>query len=502
MIRKVLIANRGEIAVRIIRTCRELGLGTVAVYSDVDARALHVLEADEAVHLGAAAPAESYLNVAKLMDACRATGADALHPGYGFLSERPLIAEACSENGVTFIGPPPHAMQLLGSKTESRKLMMEHGVPVTPGTPAEDWTVPRLAAAAGKLGYPVLLKAAAGGGGKGMRVVFGPETIEADHAAAVREATSAFGDGTVYLEKMVMSPRHVEVQILADQHGRCIHLGERECSIQRRHQKIIEESPSVVVDEDLRNRMGEVAVRAAQAAGYTNAGTVEFLVDADRNFYFLEINARLQVEHPVTEAVTGIDLVKKQIEVAAGEPLGLTQSDVVRRGHAIEVRIYAEDPAHDFRPSPGKILAYEEPQGPGIRVDSGVYAGYTVPFEYDPILAKLIAFGDDRETARRRLVKALDRFTVLGIATPTAYLRDILNHPAFVAGELATDFLTKHFAAWKQPTAHELEAVVAAALAARSRPARAAATGSAAADPNVLGPDSPWNRLGAWTLNS
>ncbi len=500
MLKKILIANRGEIAVRIIRTCRALGIGTVAVYSDVDAKALHVQEADEAVALGAAAPAESYLNVAKLMDACRATGADALHPGYGFLSERPVLARACRETGVTFIGPPPDAMEVLGSKTESRKLMIARGVPVTPGTPAEDWTVPRLAAAAEKLGYPVLLKAAAGGGGKGMRVVFGPQTLEADHAAAVREALSAFGDGTVYLEKMVKSPRHVEVQILADQHGNCIHLGERECSIQRRHQKIVEESPSMIVDDELRARMGEVAVRAAQAAGYTNAGTVEFLVDPERNFYFLEINARLQVEHPVTELVTGLDLVQKQIEIAAGEPLGLTQADVVRRGHAIEVRIYAEDPAHDFRPSPGTLLAYEEPRGPGIRVDSGVYAGYTVPLEYDPILAKLIAFGDDRESARRRLVHALERYTVLGVATATAYLRDILSHPAFVAGNLATDFIPKHFSDWKPPANHELAAVVAAALAARSRPARAAgATGNLTESADEA---SPWNRLGAWTLSS
>ena len=494
MFNTVLIANRGEIALRVIRTCRDMGIRTVAVYSDVDQNALHVINADQAVHIGPAPPSESYLNVEKLMDACKATGAEALHPGYGFLSEQAVLARACADAGVTFIGPPPEAMELLGSKTASRAMMVDHGVPVAPGVAGQDWTPDSLVAAANELGFPVLLKASAGGGGKGMRAVESADSLQADYEAAVREAESAFGDGTVYLEKLLHSPRHIEFQILADTHGNCIHLGERECSIQRRHQKIIEETPSTVVDEDLRERMGAVAVNAAQAAGYTNAGTVEFLLDADGKFYFLEMNARLQVEHPITEMVTGVDLVRQQVLVAAGEQLTLTQDDVAARGHAIECRVYAEDPAQQFMPSPGKILALHEPRGPGIRCDSGVYSGCTVPMEYDPILAKLIAFGEDRETARLRMVNALKSYVVLGIHTPIPYLRDILEHPEFIAGNTPNDFLPQHFPEWTAPQTHALEALALAAMAARVKPAGAVR----GVDGVAPGIPSPWQTLGEW----
>lgn len=497
MFDSILIANRGEIALRVIRTCRDLGIKTIAVYSDADESALHVINADTAVHIGPAAPGESYLNIEKIIDACKQTGAQALHPGYGFLSEQPTLARACAEAGITFIGPGAEAMEILGSKTASRALMVEHGVPVTPGTKAEAWTPDSLKQAAEGIGYPLLLKASAGGGGKGMRTVLSAATLQADYEAAVREAESAFGDGTVYIEKLVEQPRHIEFQILADTRGNCIHLGERECSIQRRHQKIIEETPSTFVDPDLRRRMGEVAVNAALAAGYANAGTVEFLVDKHKNFYFLEMNARLQVEHPVTEMVTGLDIVKAQIQIAAGEPLHLTQEDIVPRGHAIECRIYAEDAEQQFMPSPGKILLLHEPRGPGIRVDSGVYSGYTVPLEYDPILAKLIAFGEDRETARRRMLSALKSYVVLGIKTPIAYLRDLLEHEDFVTGHTQTDFVPRNFGTWTSPRTLELEALALTAMAARVAPSAPAGRGAATDSADI---PSPWETLGDWRI--
>lgn len=496
MFEKVLIANRGEIAVRIIRTCKYMGLRTVAVYSEVDEKALHLLYADEAVALGGAAPAESYLNIERIIEAARKSGASAVHPGYGFLSENPDFSQACLDAGLTFIGPPPGAMRLLASKTASRKAMSDHGVPIIPGAERKSWDAKGLRCEAGKLGYPVLLKAAAGGGGKGMRTVGGEAELEEAFEAARREASSAFGDGTIYMEKLLLDPRHVEFQVLVDGRGEGIHLGERECSIQRRHQKIVEETPCTVLDSQLRQKMGETAVRAAQAAGYVNAGTVEFLLDSEQNFYFLEINARLQVEHPITEAVTGIDIVRKQIEIAAGKALGLAQDELPPRGHAIECRIYAEDPQADFMPSPGTIVAMREPSGPGIRVDSGIYAGYKVPLEYDPILAKVIAHGESRETARLRMLSALKDYAILGVKTPVAFLRDVLAHEDFVRGKTDTGFLTRHFANWQPPESFKLEALVVAALAPRVRPA-----GRRGAAPNTPGEiPSPFQTLGHWRL--
>ncbi len=489
--RKILVANRGEIAVRVMRTCARLGVSTVAVYSDADARAPHVLAADHAVALGGSAPGDSYLNVAKIVEACRSSGADALHPGYGFLSEQPALARACADAGVTFIGPPPEALELLGNKIASRALMEKSDVPVMPGSEAQSWVEASLSRAAERIGYPVLLKAAAGGGGKGMRVVREPASLWDDYQSATREAESAFGDGSVFVEKYLERPRHVEIQILADGHGNCVYLGERECSIQRRHQKIIEESPSVAVDKTLRARMGQAAVAAARAAGYVNAGTVEFLLDQNGEFYFLEVNARLQVEHPVTEMVTGIDIVAEQIRIAAGEQLGRTQDEIVRRGHAIECRVYAEDAENDFLPSPGRLLLVREPAGPGVRVDSGVCTDFEVPLDYDPILAKLVCFGETRAEARAHTFAALSDFVVLGVKTPIAMMRDVLEHPAFVRGDLHTGFLPEHFAGWS-PDRSTLPAAVAAAVAAP--PAAAHTTSSA--------PATPWQTLGAWEVGS
>jgi len=491
MFDKVMVANRGEIAVRILRTCRRMGISTVAVYSDADAQAPHVLIADQAVHLGGSVPADSYLNVDRLIDAAKTTGAQAIHPGYGFLSEQSALARACATAGLVFIGPTPEALELLGDKTASRALMSEHGLPIIPGAPAQAWTPDSLAAAARGLGFPVLLKASAGGGGKGMRAVHSEDALWADYQAAQREATAAFGDGTIYLEKLLERPRHIEVQILADSHGTTIHLGERECSIQRRHQKIIEETPSVALDHSLRAAMCGTAVEAARAANYVNAGTVEFLLDPNGAYYFLEVNARLQVEHPVTELVTGIDIVAEQLRVAAGEELGRSQESIVSRGHAIECRVYAEDPATGFLPHPGQLLLYREPTGPGVRVDSGVCEGFQVTIDYDPILAKLICFGETREEARERTVAALGDYAILGVKTPIAMMRDVLAHPEMIAGNLHTGFLTEHFAEWA-PDETTLPAALAAAVTATpAQPGR----------PRVeMGSPTPWQTLGAWHL--
>ncbi len=379
--KKILVANRGEIAVRIFRTCREMGLGTVAVYSDADADAAHVLAAEQAVRLGPADPAASYLDIGRIIDAARTTGADMLHPGYGFLAENPALAEACDAAGIVFVGPPARVIRDLGDKTVARRLMQEAGVPVIPGMDAPSADLDVLAREAERLGYPVLLKAAGGGGGKGMRRVDGPGDLTGAFAAAASEAATAFGDDRVFLERCLTAPRHVEFQILGDTHGDVIHLFERECSVQRRHQKIIEETPSPGLTPALREAMGAAAVAAAKAAGYVNAGTVEFLLDTDGRFYFLEVNTRLQVEHPITEQVLGIDLVRMQLEIAAGAPLGVTQGDLEPRGHAIECRIYAEDPANGFMPAPGRLLAYRPPGGPGVRLDVGGYLGVEVPVE-------------------------------------------------------------------------------------------------------------------------
>ncbi|MBZ5574065.1 MAG: acetyl-CoA carboxylase biotin carboxylase subunit, partial [Acidobacteriia bacterium] len=443
MFKKILIANRGEIAVRILRACRELGIASVAVYSDVDRASLHVRKADEAYHIGPAAPSESYLNFTKILGVAKLSGADAIHPGYGFLSENARFAQACGDAGVKFIGPTAASMEMMGSKTRARQEMEKAGVPFVPGT-SRGLESPRQAEQiAAKIGYPVMLKAAAGGGGKGMRLVHRPEELRAALEAAQSEAQRAFGDGEVYLEKAIVNPRHIEVQVLADEHGNTVYLGERECSIQRRHQKVVEEAPSPIVDPAMRRRMGEVAVRVAKAAGYTNAGTVEFLVDQNRNFYFLEMNTRLQVEHPVTELITGLDLVHLQIRIAAGEKLPFTQDDIFIRGHAIECRIYAEDPDNNYFPSPGKITLLLAPSGPGIRRDSGMYEGWTVPVDYDPLLAKLIGYGSDRQQAISRLVRALNEYFVGGIKTNISLFRRILSDGDFQAGKLDTGFLDR-----------------------------------------------------------
>ncbi len=441
MFKKILIANRGEIAIRLTRACRELGITAVAVFSDADRASMHVRLADEAYPIGPAPSRESYLRIDKLMDVARRAGCDALHPGYGFLAENPELPGACAAAGITFIGPTAEAMQQLGSKTEARQLARQAGVPTVPGAVDPLERLEDAQALARETGFPVLLKAVAGGGGKGMRLVSSEAQLAGAWRDAGSEALNAFGDARLYLEKYLEHPRHIEIQILADLHGRVLYLGERECSVQRRHQKVIEEAPSPVVDASLRRAMGEAAVRLARAARYTNAGTVEFLVDAARNFYFLEVNTRLQVEHPVTEQVTGLDLVKLQVHIAAGEPLRLVQEDIILRGHAIECRVYAEDPENNFFPSPGKILARRVPFGPGIRLDDGVYPGWTVPNEYDPLLGKLIAWGSDRAEAIARMRRALEEYYVSGIKTNIGLFRRILADPEFACGAIHTRWL-------------------------------------------------------------
>ena len=448
MFKKILIANRGEIAVRVIRACHEMGIAAVAVYSDVDRASLHVRKADEAYPIGASAASESYLNIQKILDVAARSGADAIHPGYGFLSENAKFARACADAGVKFIGPPAAAMDAMGSKTRARQAMERAGVPFVPGTSRGLESFQQAEEVSARIGYPVMLKAAAGGGGKGMRLVHAPEDLKSALEGARSEAERSFGDSEVYIEKVIINPRHIEMQVLADEHGNMVYLGERECSLQRRHQKVVEEAPSPMVDADMRRRMGEVAVRVAQAAAYTNAGTVEFLVDQSekdqhKNFYFLEMNTRLQVEHPVTELVTGLDLVQLQIRSAGGERLPFTQDEVQIRGHAIECRIYAEDPDNNYCPSPGKITLLLQPSGPGIRLDSGMYEGWTVPMDYDPLLAKLIGYGTDREQAIGRLTRALDEYFVGGIKTNIALFRRILADPDFRAGKLDTGFLDR-----------------------------------------------------------
>jgi acetyl-CoA carboxylase biotin carboxylase subunit len=443
MFKKILIANRGEIAVRVIRACRELGITSVAVYSDVDRASLHVRRADEAYLIGAPGAAESYLNIAKILDVAKRSGADAIHPGYGFLSENAKFAQACGSAGVKFIGPSPASMEMMGSKTRARQEMEKAGVPFVAGTSRGLESAEQAEQVAAKIGYPVMLKAAAGGGGKGMRLVHTSKELKAALEAAQSEAERAFGDREVYLEKAIVNPRHIEMQVLADEHGNTVYLGERECSIQRRHQKVLEEAPSPIVNPDMRRRMGEVAVRVARAAGYANAGTVEFLVDEDKNFYFLEMNTRLQVEHPVTELITGLDLVHLQIRIAAGEKLPFRQEDIHIRGSAIECRIYAEDPDNNYFPSPGKITLLMSPSGPGIRRDSGMYEGWTVPVDYDPLLAKLIGYGTDRGQAISRLTRALHEYFVGGIKTNISLFRRILTDADFQAGKVDTGYLDR-----------------------------------------------------------
>ena len=441
MFKKILIANRGEIAVRIIRACRELGIRSVAVFSGVDRKSLHVRLADEAYLIGLGPSRESYLRIDKLMDVARRSGCDAVHPGYGFLAENPALPRACTAAGLTFIGPPADAMEVLGSKTSGRQLARRSNVPTVPGTNDPIETPAAAQALVKDMGYPVLLKAVAGGGGKGMRLVYSDAEFESAFRDAASEAMNAFGDARLYLEKYLERPHHIEIQIFADAHGRVVSLGERECSIQRRHQKVIEEAPSPLVTPDLRKKMGEAAVRLARAGGYVNAGTVEFLVDDNLNFYFLEVNTRLQVEHPVTEQVTGLDLVKLQIAIAAGHRLPFAWETITPRGHAMEVRLYAEDPDNNFFPSPGKILSRHAPSGPGIRLDDGVYEGWTVPNDYDPLLSKLIAWGNSREETIARLRRALEEYAISGIKTNVGLFRRILAEPDFLRGEIHTRWL-------------------------------------------------------------
>lgn len=470
-----------------------MGIATVAVYSEADRKAAHVLKADHAVFLGESGPAQSYLNIDKIIAAARQTGAEAIHPGYGFLAENPLFAERCEHEGLTFIGPPSRVIRKLGDKTVARRTVAGSGVPVIPGMDHPEPDPAVLAREASNIGYPVLIKAAAGGGGKGMRVVTSPQDFREACVSASSEALRAFGDGTIYLEKYLSRPRHVEFQIIADRQGHVVHLLERECSIQRRHQKIIEETPSPIMTPELRERMGVAAVAVAKASGYVNAGTVEFLVDQELNYYFLEVNTRLQVEHPITEMITGLDIVRIQLEVAAGNPLSFTQQDIRGRGHAIECRIYAEDPEKGFYPSPGKIIYIQEPSGPGIRNDSGVYAGFQVPVEYDPILSKLVAFAEDREQATRRMIQALQDYVILGVSTPVPFLIDVLKSEAFARGDTFTDFIEANFSGWKPNRSDEDAACAAFIITEMSGGSKSkTATGRDAADA------SPWQTLGRW----
>src|SRR5882724_1851352 len=470
-IAKVLVANRGEIAVRVIRACREQSIASVAVFSEADREALHVQMADEAYPIGPPAPNESYLAIDKLVRVAKAAGADAVHPGYGFLAENAAFAEACVAAGLVFIGPPPQAIRALGDKTAARRIARELGVPTVAGTFEPVAGEAAVRAAARQIGYPLMIKASMGGGGKGMRAVHAEGELVAALGLAQREASYSFGDGAVYLERLLLEPRHIEVQVLADAHGHVVHLGERECSIQRRHQKLVEESPSPFVDAAMRGQLGEAACRIAKAAGYVNAGTVEFLVDADRNFYFLEMNTRLQVEHPVTELVTGVDLVKLQIRIAAGQPLGFAQEDVVWRGSAIECRVYAEDPDENFFPSPGTITRLAEPSGPGIRLDSGVYEGFAVPIDYDPLLAKLAAWAGTRGEAIARMSRALGEYHVAGIRTNLAFFRRLLDDPVFGEGLLDTGFIGAFLARSAPPHDDpELAAIAALVAAIHARP--------------------------------
>ncbi|MEO8606307.1 MAG: acetyl-CoA carboxylase biotin carboxylase subunit [Chloroflexota bacterium] len=443
-LRKCLIANRGEIAVRILRACRELGIQSVAVYSEVDSGARHVALADEAYPIGAASPGESYLNIARLIEAAQKSGCDCVHPGYGFLSENEDFASAAIDAGLIWVGPPPDAIRRMGVKTEARSLMEKAGVPLVPGFQSEHASDDDFVRAAQSIGYPVMVKAAGGGGGKGIRVVYHADELMDALAGARSEAAKAFNDPRVFLEEYIEHARHVEIQVLADAHGNTVHLFERECSAQRRHQKIIEESPSPLLDETIRQQMGQAAVEAARAVGYVNAGTVEFIATPDGQFYFLEMNTRLQVEHPVTELVTGLDIVKLQLQIAAGEALPFTQADLNQRGHAIECRIYAEDPYNGFLPAIGRVLRFTPPEGPGIRVDSGIQSGDEITIHYDPMIAKLIVYDATRDGAIRRMQTALAQTIILGTTTNIPFLQTLLAHPTFLAGEVDTGFVDSH----------------------------------------------------------
>ncbi len=488
--KKILIANRGEIACRIISTCKEMGIKSVAVYSDADKKAAHVLSADEAVYIGESDPSISYLNIDKIINAAKTSRAEAIHPGYGFLAENGDFAEKCELENIVFIGPSAKVIRELGDKITARKIMVKGGVPVTPGMGQAIENFDNIANDADKIGYPVLIKASAGGGGKGIRIVESAADLEEAATSAAREAQSAFGNSAIYIEKFFKNAKHIEFQILADNHGNIIHLLERECSIQRRHQKIIEETPSPAVSPSLRTEMGEAAVAAAKASGYSNAGTVEFLLAADNSFYFLEVNTRLQVEHPVTEMITGIDIVKHQIEIAAGERLTISQADISSQGHSIECRVYAEDPENDFFPSPGIITYIKEPKGPGIRNDCGVYSGFEVPVNYDPIISKLIVHAENRKQAITKMVKALKEYVLLGVKTPIGFLIDVLNSEPFVSGEVFTDFIETHFSDWEPSNEESETALIAFIIDEMNKGRKLKTTETTNAIP------TPWETLG------
>ena len=444
-IQKLLVANRGEIALRIMRSAREMGIATVAVYSDADRRARHTRFADEAVHIGSSASSESYLSIDRIIDTCQRTGADAVHPGYGFLSENAAFAQRVRDSGIIFVGPPPEAIKTMGSKLAAKASVAKFDVPLVPGTDTPMKDLAEAKAAADRIGYPVLIKASAGGGGKGMRIVAAEKELPEQMERAVSEATAAFGDGSVFIEKFIVGPKHIEIQILSDEQANHVHLFERECSIQRRYQKVIEEAPSPSVSEATRHAMGEAAIQVARACNYVGAGTVEFVMGQDQQFYFLEMNTRLQVEHPVTELITGLDLVKEQIRIAEGKSLSFKQEDLRMHGHAIEVRVYAEDPTNDFLPDIGTLTTYRRPQGPGVRVDDGFEEGMTVPIHYDPMIAKLIVHAATRDEAIQRMLRAIDEYQISGVATTLAFCRFVLQHANFQSGRFTTKFVEEYF---------------------------------------------------------
>ncbi|MCI5057062.1 MAG: acetyl-CoA carboxylase biotin carboxylase subunit [Flavobacteriales bacterium] len=464
--KKILIANRGEIALRIIRTCKEQNIETVAVYSDADRNAPFVEQADEAVNIGPAPSKESYLLIDKILDVANSKNVDAIHPGYGFLSENAEFAEAVEANGKIFIGPSSHAIRVMGDKLSAKEAVMEFGVPLVPGTEYAIEDPVEGAKIAKEIGYPVLIKASAGGGGKGMRTVFDESNFAEQMQLAINEATSAFGNGSVFIEKFVTSPRHIEIQVLADKHGNAVHLFERECSVQRRHQKVVEEAPSAILSDQLRQEMGECAIQVAKSCGYYNAGTVEFLLDDKMNFYFLEMNTRLQVEHPVTEEITGVDLVKEQIRIAEGKKLPFTQEDLSIKGHAIELRVYAEDPTNQFLPDIGNLSVYRTPEGPGVRVDSGFEEGMDIPIFYDPMISKLICYAGTREDAINRMKRAIDEYQIVGIKSTLSFGKFVMEHEKFIQGDFDTNFVKDHFSPDKLSTKNEMEEEVGAIFAA------------------------------------
>lgn len=468
----------------------------MAVFSTVDRNALHVQMADEAYCIGEPPPLQSYLNMDKIIQVAKESGADAIHPGYGFLAENPDFSARCEKEGIIFIGPNSKALRLVGDKVASRQTMTQAKIPIIPGMMKSGKEVKGFKESAEQICYPVMIKASAGGGGKGMRIIYSPDDLEKGIEAGMREAKSAFGDESVYLEKYIENPRHVEFQVLADNYGNVVHLCERECSIQRRHQKIVEETPSCALDDKLREKMGEVAKQVIKVSGYNNAGTVEFLLDQNKNFYFLEVNARLQVEHPITELVTGVDLVKQQIKIASGEKLSLVQKDIKQRGHAIECRIYAEDPENNFFPSSGKILFMKEPRGPGIRHDCGIYSGFEVSVYYDPILSKVITWGETREDARKRMILALSNYIILGIKTPIEFLAAVMNHPEFIKGNTQTSFIDKNMFDWKEKKGEKRftnEALIAAAISSQTK----TTSKKVLVKEKML---SPWLTVGKWSL--